>query len=335
MEINFIYLFQTYFTDRSSAHRHEPAQSERGSPKLDQPRSQFNVKGEVKRQPDEYDASLQVIHGADLSSKTNRINLAGKLVRKYKSPQDFLFKLEGKASYPLIGVNGELEVEQTPKSVKYDADLQYNDLKFGLRTGREHQQERTRRLRCRFRSIRHGQKVEFKASRQIQGEESKISNELVVNDAKIEVKGKIKHHLQPNNVDVGADLVVILPHHNAPFKVNSGLKYNAQEVDAHHKVVSGSTVIIDAFIKANRQGTANASIKVNVKDMLVVNGQLKANKGTGNGDILIDAQNIKSRSRWRRPLPSNLQPLLTLILRSIPSSPPIRTARYTSPPPTS
>ncbi|CAH1965494.1 unnamed protein product [Acanthoscelides obtectus] len=259
------------------------------------PGANFNVKGEVKRQPDEYDANLQVIHGADLSSKTNRLNLAGKLVRKYKSPQDFLFKLEGKASYPLIGVNGELEVEQTPKSVKYDADLQYNDLKFGSELDVNINKKEHGDFDVDFEVYGMDKKVEFKASRQIQGEESKISNELVVNDAKIEVKGKIKHHLQPNNVDVGADLVVILPHHNAPFKVNSGLKYNAQEVDAHHKVVSGSTVIIDAFIKANRQGTANASIKVNVKDMLVVNGQLKANKGTGNGDILIDAQNIKKQ----------------------------------------
>lgn len=259
------------------------------------PMVNFDLKAELKKQPGQFDGSYQLIHGQDLSSKKHMLTLSHSLTSKYKNPKDFTFGFKSKVSYPLVGFEGKLEYEETPKSLDYDVEVQYNDVKFGSELEMQINKKENGDFDLEFEIYGLDNKVQFKASREIQGDESKINNELKVNDDKMEVKGKIRHHLQTNNVNVGADLIVVLPSHDQPFKVNSGLKYNPSELDAHHKVTSGSVVIIDAAIKANKQGTANGNIKVNIKNMLVINGQLKSNKGNGNANLLVDAQSIKKQ----------------------------------------
>ncbi|KAJ8984123.1 hypothetical protein NQ317_017333 [Molorchus minor] len=259
------------------------------------PNVNFHVKGELARQPDKYESSLQLIHGPDLSSKTNIISLSNSVTNKYKNAQNFVLGTKNKLTYPLVGIKTNFDYEQTAKSIEYDFGVQYNDVKFGSELDIKINEKEQGDFDVEFELYGLDNKVEFKANRQIHGEESKIKNELEVNGKKLEVSGRIKHHIKPSIVDLEADLTVVLPTHNTPFKVNSGLKYNPNEVDAHHKVTSGSTVVIDAFLKTNKGGNANGSIKVNIKNVLVVNGQVKSNKGSGTGDILIDAQSLKKQ----------------------------------------
>ncbi|KAJ8950746.1 hypothetical protein NQ318_011239 [Aromia moschata] len=260
------------------------------------PNINFHGKGEFDYQkPGRYESSWQLIHGPDLSSKTHIISASNSLTSKYKNAQDFELETKNKLSYPLVGIDSQFDFKQTPKSVEYDLDFQYNDLKFGSELEVKINKKQHGDFEIEFEIYGLDNKVEFKADREVDGDQSKISNELEVNGKKMEVKGVIKHHVKPSNIDVGADLTVVLPTHTAPFKVNSGLKYNPSDLDAHHKVTSGSTVVVDAFLKANKAGNANGSIKVNIKDLLVVNGQLKANKGSGTGDILIDAKTLNKQ----------------------------------------
>jgi hypothetical protein len=79
--------------------------------------------------------------------------------------------------------------------------------------------------------------------------------------------------------------------------VVSSLKVNAHEFDGSHKVTSGGTVYVDIFLKVNKAGNANGSIKVNCKDRLVINGQVKANRGNGNGEIVVELPAAKRASK--------------------------------------
>lgn len=255
----------------------------------------FNLKGEVKHQPDEYQSSIQLIHGPDLSSKANILSVSHKIEKKWNGPGDFLYSEDGKITYPLVGLNFEYEFKAGPKTLEYEVNVQYNEIKFGSELELELNKKQSGDFDFEFGIYGLDNKVKVKAERVVQGETSSINNELEVNGKKIEVKGKIKHQFKSGNVDIGADLTVIVPTHPTPFKVNSGLKYSPNDYDAHHKVTSGSTVVIDAFIKGNKQGNANGSFKVNIKNYLVVNGQLKATKGVGTADLLIDAQKVKQK----------------------------------------
>ncbi|XP_023030403.2 retinoid- and fatty-acid binding glycoprotein apolipophorin [Leptinotarsa decemlineata] len=261
------------------------------------PSANFNFKGEVKRQEDnsQYDSSFQLIHGADLSSKTNIITLVSSASQKYKNPHDFAFAFKEKLKYPLVGLNFEVEYGETPNSFDYDFDFEYGDIKFGSELELEVNKKTVGDYDAEFEIYGLGNKVAFKGNRLVQGEQSKINHELDVNGMKMEVKGTLKHHIQPTNLDIGADLTIVLPTHPTPFKVNSGCKWNPSEIDAHHKVTSGSNVIIDTFLKANKNGNANGNVKVNIKNILVVNGQLKSIRGKGNANILIDAQSVKKQ----------------------------------------
>lgn len=69
----------------------------------------------------------------------------------------------------------------------------------------------------------------------------------------------------------------------------------ANEVDTKLNIASGSNVLLDALFKATRAGDANGSLKVNLKDYLVANGQIKANKGNGNGNIVVEFVKIDKK----------------------------------------
>lgn len=263
------------------------------------PAFNFDVKGEAKSSDSKSkELSFQLIHGADLASKTNKLSVEYKVEYNWKGPGDFSFSEEGKISYPLLGVNAEYELKTEPKLVEFEVDLQYNEIKLGTEFELALNKEHVGDFNLKFGVHGLDNKVNMKVEREVHGDTSKIDNELEVNGKKLEVKGDVKHVFKSGSVDIGADLTVVVPSHSTPFKVKSGLKYNPNDYDIHHKVTSGSTVVVDAFIKGNKQGNANGSFKVNIKNYLVVNGQVKANKGVGTADLLIDAQRVKQHIKF-------------------------------------
>ncbi|XP_056636733.1 apolipophorins [Diorhabda sublineata] len=279
----------------------------------------FHINGGVKKSNDltHIDSNWQLIHGQDLSSKTNTITLISSVTRRYNTPDDFTFGFKNKFSYPLLNLNIQFDAEQQPKSLQYDVDFHYNDIKFGSELDFEINKKTLGDFDVDFDIYSFENKVGFKSSREVlAGEQSKISNELDLNGVKLEVKGIITHNIKATNVNLGADLTVILPTHPTPFKVDSGLQCTPSELSAHHKVVSGNVVVIDAFLNANKNGNANGSVKVNIKNMLVVNGQLKSVKGKGTADLQIDAntpkKSVKLESTFEVQPPTTYNVVLTL-----------------------
>ncbi|XP_066149050.1 apolipophorins isoform X2 [Euwallacea fornicatus] len=254
----------------------------------------FNLKGELKMQPSHYDATLQLIHGADLNSKTAILTFTTSFVNKFKDPTDFRFETKNSLTYPLLGVNGKFELEHTPKTLDYDVNLQYGELKLGSELEAKINEKAMGDFEVEFDLWGLDNKLEIKSKREVlPNEESKIHHSLELNGKKFELEGKVTHNIKPQNVDVGAELTVHVPSQAAPIKVSVALRINQEEVDTHAKITSGSEPFLDSFFKANRKGSANGSVKINIKGYLTVSGQLHANDGVGNGDVLIDIQGGK------------------------------------------
>ncbi|KAL1502570.1 hypothetical protein ABEB36_007695 [Hypothenemus hampei] len=252
----------------------------------------FNLKGEFKRQPNHYESAIQLIHGADLNSKTSILTITSSLTNRFKSPSDFTFETKNTISYPLLALNGKFELEHTPKTLDYEINAEYGELKLGSELEAKINEKNIGDYEVEFDIWGLDNKFELKSRRQkIHDDESKISNTLELNGKKFEVEGKVKHNIRPHNLDIGTDLTVHIPTHAAPIKVSLGLKWNQEEVDAHADINSGSEHIVQSFLKGNRKGNANGSVKVNVKNLLTINGQILSNNGAGNGDILIDIKN--------------------------------------------
>lgn len=66
-------------------------------------------------------------------------------------------------------------------------------------------------------------------------------------------------------------------------------------MDTKLKIALGSNIVIDGVFKGTRNGDANGSLRINIKEYLVANGQIKANKGNGNGDIVIEFLKINRK----------------------------------------
>ncbi|KAL3271520.1 hypothetical protein HHI36_021999 [Cryptolaemus montrouzieri] len=260
------------------------------------PNLNFNIKGEFKKLNEAGLASsnLQLTHGADLNSKTNVLTLVNSVSRK----GDKEFSTKNKFSYPLWKVDAKFDLEKTPKSLDYDTYLQYSNAKIGSELKLKTHAKSEGDYQLEFDIYNAKNKVEVKSSRQIIGpDDSKIDHSLSVNGKKLEIAGKVKHHFKPNDINSGADLVIKAPNSKAPWKLNEVLKVNSREIDFHLKLLSGSNPLIDALLKANKAGNANGHVKVNFKDILTVNGQLKAQKGVGSGDILIEAKSLKKATK--------------------------------------
>lgn len=77
---------------------------------------------------------------------------------------------------------------------------------------------------------------------------------------------------------------------------------NPNELDTLLKVTVGEKPIIDIFLKHHKGGNANGNVKVDIKDLIKANGQLKATKGKGNANIVVEfvksGNKIKSESQF-------------------------------------
>lgn len=182
------------------------------------PEANINLKGELKRQTDKVDCSLQLIHGPNLSSKINILTITNSFTKKYKSSQDFELATKNTVSYPLFSVNSKLEYELTPKSLHYDVNLGYKDVNVGSELDLKSNQKEKGDYELEFDVYGFDNKLNVKSSRKVINDESDISNQIDLNGKKIEVAGKVRHHLKPTIVDIGCDVVVKVPTHKSPIK---------------------------------------------------------------------------------------------------------------------
>ncbi|XP_050302966.1 apolipophorins [Anthonomus grandis grandis] len=267
----------------------------------------FNLKGELKRQVNNCDVAIQLIHGPDLNSKTAILTITSSIVNKFKSSSDFRFATKQSIKYPLIGVNAKLELEQTPNSIDYDINLEYGELKLGSELEAKVNEKSNGDYQVEFEVWGLENKLEVKSSRQVlPNDQSKISNTIELNGRKLKFDGVITHAIRPHYMNVGTDLTIHVPTQAGPIKVSTGLKMTEEDVDAHAKINSGSDSIIDSFLRADKKGNANGSLKLAIRNLINLNGQVHSNSGTGNGEVVVDLQNGKRQ--FKADTTFNVQP---------------------------
>jgi len=257
------------------------------------PQANFHVKGEISKRPEELKNFFQIIHGPDLSSKTNILTLENAVIYRNNGPGDYLFDIKNSLRYPLMGLYLRGDYYQSPKALNYDVNVQYSDVKLGsdLKSTWNKKADGID-YDVKIEAWALGSRLEALSKRTVNGEQSKIANSVKVNGKEVEVSGTVKHHVRPQDIDVGSDLTVKIPQHGAPIKVTNGLKYNGNEIDAFHKVASGGTVYADIFFKARHGGNNNGAIKINTNNV-VINGQLKDVNGNGNAELVIELPQLK------------------------------------------
>jgi hypothetical protein len=181
------------------------------------PHMNIRVKGELSRAYDEEIKNFfQIAHGGDFSDKNNFLTLENVLKRR---PKDHFIGTKNKLTYPGAQVNLQLDFEAKPNAIQYEVDVQYGNIKLGSELEWEHHVRREGTdFELEFGVWGLNNRVEVKSKRQVKDEQSQIENSLEINGKRLEVNGKVTHHVRPQDVDVGADLNVKLPNYNTPFQ---------------------------------------------------------------------------------------------------------------------
>lgn len=109
-----------------------------------------------------------------------------------------------------VGLSVKFDLEGSPKTLKYDFDAKYQDVKIGSELDLKHCQKAFADYDIEFEVYGFNNKLEIEAKRDVldDGQKSKIQNSFELNGKKFEVDGTVNHRFQPQNVDVGADLVI-------------------------------------------------------------------------------------------------------------------------------
>lgn len=117
-------------------------------------------------------------------------------------------------------MNVKLELEGSPKSLKYDFDAKYQDVKLGSELDIKHCQKAIGDYEVDFEAYGFNNKLEIEAKREVldDGQKSKIENSLEFNGKKFELDGTVNHRFQPQNIDVGSDLVIKISGQSNPIK---------------------------------------------------------------------------------------------------------------------
>ncbi|KAK4878786.1 hypothetical protein RN001_011292 [Aquatica leii] len=252
------------------------------------PNANFKLDYTFKYQNNLLDSDLEVTHGKDLSSKTNTLKLSNMLSFKKLGQKDYEVATKNKFSYPVVNANCKIEFEAAPKKVKYDVDIHYGDLKLNSELDAKVSQKSKGDYDVKFKLHGFDNKIDFKSNREIMGDKSNIGNYLDFNGNKFELDGTITHHVKPDDVNVGADLIFKVPGRGDPFKLQQTFILKPSELDTTLKISSGSQTYIDFFVKSNRMGNANGNLQLTLKDFVIGTGTLQVNKGTGTASLMID-----------------------------------------------
>nr|QWT69540.1 apolipophorin [Harmonia axyridis] len=259
----------------------------------------FNFKGEFKKNKDLelISSNIQLTHGADLNSKTKTLTLVNVFSLKNIGKDAHLIT-KNKVTYPLLKINAKFDLERTTKSLDYNTLLHYGEIKLGSELKIHINGKHVGDYQLEFKANGLKNHIEVKSSRQVVTiDESKIANSISLNGKKLEVSGKVKHRVKPHDINVGSDLMIKIPNSKTPYKLNEGCRITSKDVEIYVKLLSGTSPLVDTLLKANTVGNVNGHIKVDFKEILHINGNIKAQKGVGNGNILVDAKSFKKSAK--------------------------------------
>ncbi|PSN46736.1 Apolipophorin [Blattella germanica] len=249
-----------------------------------------------KRDKNNFGNSLAVVHGRDPNSEEARFTLNQEAHYQFDSIHKFEFASKNKVTYPLLGIIGKLDASVQPKTFHLDVEASYEKHKFEAELNANHGQQHTGDYDVKFHAKVLDNSLEFETKRVIVSEgKSKFTTELQVHPGgKYEAVADVTHVFERNNIDFQIDAEAKIHGQPDPYKLDSGLVYNPQLFDAHHKINVGAENYVDVSVNFKRGSGGNPSgnAKVFLKNYLVGNAQFKYTNGEGSATLNVDVPKL-------------------------------------------
>lgn len=126
--------------------------------------------------------------------------------------------MKNKVTYPLLNVEGKLDVHTTNKEFNYDMTVAYDKFKLESELDAKVAQKVLGDYDIKFELKAMNNKLEVKAKRDIDGDKSNIHNSVELSGRKYSLDGTVTHHCKPNDLNVGTDLTIKIHDKADPIK---------------------------------------------------------------------------------------------------------------------
>lgn len=152
-------------------------------------------------------SSLQLIHGQDLSSKTNILKLLNSIEYDSKG-EDSVFGTEHELSYPATGLDNKFKLKTKKKSIDFEVRVGYKNIKLGTELEVELDKRSKGDFEVDFDLQGFDHHLEVELERVVSGYKSKVHHKVTLNGFCVEVKGEVKHLIEQHRIDVAQNLDV-------------------------------------------------------------------------------------------------------------------------------
>jgi hypothetical protein len=259
------------------------------------PVSNFHLDYQLSRDESTLNNDLTLVHGGDLNNKQNTLKIKNSITRKYTDPNNYQFTTKNSMSYPLLGVEGKLNINKVPKNLDYTIEGKYQKYKIGAKMNAKYNQKTMGDYDINLDAEALENKLKAKAKREINGDVSTIDNSLEINGKKAEVKGTVTHKCKPYDTDIGCDLTIQVPQSPDVIAIKHGFTHVPEEVKTHLKLSKGADQLVDFDLTAHKTNGGNGHIKADIKDILKLDGELKADKWNGKSHLIIELVKVQRK----------------------------------------
>uniref|UniRef100_T1IE11 DUF1081 domain-containing protein n=1 Tax=Rhodnius prolixus TaxID=13249 RepID=T1IE11_RHOPR len=236
-----------------------------------------------------YESKLNVIHGTDPNSATNKLFVHNKLDLNKK---DNHYGTENTVTYPLVNLDGHVGFRVTEKSLKTELRGKFDKYSAQLLVQGEINTKKEGDYNAEIRWEFMGNSVALTSSRKVlKNHQSKFINVLEVKPGgKYELRVHATHKHNKDDLDYSADVDLLLPADPKNVKLKAGLKHNNVETKGHLNAVAGSKQYLQSDFSVKPGDKPSGAFKVKVPDYVFAQG-----------DFLFDGTNFKSKSKIELP----------------------------------
>nr|UEP64281.1 apolipophorin [Cotesia flavipes] len=246
------------------------------------------------------DHNFVVTYGADLDSKTNRFAITDRLEYKKNDkpshPYDYFTSIKGKSeiTWPAQDVSAKFENEISPNSFDSEFDVKYGKFKIGADVEVKSEKDMPQNWEAGFEAYIMDNKVA------LEGKHKKLSEfkrtftgklELPGGKYEVDVQSECQMDPQNKNIQFVGDLKI----NGKSFKVDYGLAATPSQINNHAVVSLDTTKYLDYLLNIQIGAKASGKLNLNVKNIILVNGQYNYQNGKGNGNFNIHLMTINRK----------------------------------------
>ncbi|CAH0386450.1 unnamed protein product [Bemisia tabaci] len=229
------------------------------------------VNWEYKRTDNHVDHTLIIVHGADPKSTSTRLSLIQSF--DYKTGKDFEFGTKNKLTYPVLGIEGKVDVQATPKSVNYEIEGAYENQKVSSKLNSKVNTKEPGDFTIYF-DVANSIVIESKREVVENRGKSLISNSVTLTPGgKYALNGAVIHKFAKDDFQQGVDIEITMPQDPKSVKIDAGYKRSPTDHASHAKITAGSTNYVDfAAQLSTAAGKPKGNFKLYILSVINSNG---------------------------------------------------------------